>query len=69
MYVCFHSGKTMGNSAKLMESLQRNGEFRAMVNWWLVGFLLITTFAGLNVLFGWWWLLIFPVAIIWDRLT
>jgi hypothetical protein len=30
-------------------------------NWWLIGFFFVMTFAGLTVVFDWWWLLAIPM--------
>jgi hypothetical protein len=40
-----------------------------MVNWWLVGFLVVMLLAGLHAVFGWWWLLAIPVAMLWSWLV
>jgi hypothetical protein len=37
-------------------------------NWWLIITLLAFTVGGLHTVFGWWWLIIFPVAILFEWL-
>lgn len=38
-------------------------------NWWLIIVLLAWTVAGLHMIFGWWFLAIIPVAVLWDWLV
>jgi hypothetical protein len=50
-------------------NLTFNLESGMEANWWLIGFFAVCTLAGLYELFGWWWTLGIPVAILYDWLS